>query len=70
MGIHAGEPGEPSTSEADPALVVAVRAAGVAGAGRVAVSNVVRELAVGKGFAFEPCAGDTEEGGGRLFALR
>ncbi len=70
VGIHAGEPGEPTTGEADPALVVAVRAAGVAGAGRVAVSNVVRELAVGKGFAFEPCAGDTEEGGGRLFALR
>lgn len=67
VGIHAGEPGREVAQEADPALVVAVRAAGLAGGGRVAVSNVIRELAAGKGFAFEPFG---DGGEARLFALR
>lgn len=69
VGIHAGEPGTEIEREADPALVVAVRAAAFAGAGRVAVSNVIRELAAGKGFAFE-AFDEAAAGGGRLFALR
>lgn len=69
VGIHAGEPGDELSREADPALVVAVRAAGLAGEGRVAVSNIIRELAAGKGFAFEPFL-EGEPGGARLFALR
>lgn len=69
VGIHAGEQGGESAREADPALVIAVRAAGLAGAGHVAVSNVIRELAAGKGFAFEPIGADPEDAGARLFTL-
>ncbi len=70
VGIHAGEPGIEPAQEADPALVVAVRAAGVAGTGQVAVSNIIRELAAGKGFLFEALEHEANEGGARLFALR
>lgn len=71
VGIHAGEPGREPAEEADQALVVAVRAARLAGAGRVAVSNVVRELAAGKGFAFEAFDNGAGAGeGAKLFALR
>ena len=70
VGIHAGEPSEQPAQEADPALVVAVRAAGLAGGGRVAVSNIIRELAAGKGFSFEQFEDEADGEGSRLFALR
>lgn len=57
-GIHAGEPGREPLGEADPALVAAVRAAATAGPGTVAVSNIVRELAAGKGFSFALLEGE------------
>lgn len=73
VGIHAGEPGPQPLEHADPALVTAVLAAGLAGRGGVVVSNLVRELAAGKGFTFElmemgvPGEDDEEV---RLFTLR
>ena len=74
VGIHAGEPGADPAEEADPSLVVAVRAAGEAGPGHVVVSNVVRELAAGKGFTFEALydgEGDPSDPlSPRLFMLR
>ncbi|MEO8540121.1 MAG: alpha/beta hydrolase [bacterium] len=71
VGIHAGEAGGELTQEADPALVVAVRAAGLAAPGQLAVSNIVRELAAGKGFAFEPMSNDDDDPDAvRLFTLR
>jgi hypothetical protein len=54
IGIHAGEPGDEPRDHADPALVTAVLAAGLAERGQVVVSNVVRELGAGKGFGFDP----------------
>ena len=73
VGIHAGEPGEGPSDHADPALVTAVLAAGMAGPGEVVVSNVVRELAAGKGYGFAPletgAPGEDAEPI-RLFALR
>jgi pimeloyl-ACP methyl ester carboxylesterase len=72
VGVHAGEPGEEPRDHADPALVTAVLAAGMATAGQVIVSNVVRELAAGKGYSFaamdEGAPGEEEEPI-RLFAL-
>ena len=70
VGIHAGEQGDEVAREADPALVTAVRAAGLAGAGNVALSNVIRELSAGKGFSFQPLASDSEDADVRLFTLR
>ena len=52
VGINAGEPGSEPRDYADPALVTAVLAAGLASPGQVVVSNVVRELAAGKGYSF------------------
>jgi len=69
VGLHAGEPGGTPGSEADQALVHAVRAAVNALPGQVVVSNVVRELVAGKGFSFAelPTTGEDPR---RLFALR
>lgn len=53
VGVNAGEPGNELRDHADPALVTAVLAAGLAAPGQVVVSNVMRELAAGKGFRFE-----------------
>ena len=53
-GVHASEGAEPPEGTVDPALVTAVLAVGLAGDGTVVVSNVVRELAAGRGFQFEP----------------
>jgi pimeloyl-ACP methyl ester carboxylesterase len=67
VGIGGGEalaaPGEPENQ----ALAVAVRAAGLAEDGEVVVSNVVRELAAGKGFAFAPLR--ASDASPRLFTL-
>ena len=72
VGIHAGERGQQHRDHADPALVTAVLAAGMARPGQVIVSNVVRELAAGKGYAFsilqEGAPGEEDEPI-RLFAL-
>ncbi|MFN8617648.1 MAG: alpha/beta hydrolase [Dehalococcoidia bacterium] len=70
VGIHAGEPGMETEREADPALIVAVKAASLAGSGRLAVSNVIRELTAGKGFAFDAFDDPLPGEGVRLFALR
>ena len=73
IGIHAGEPGREQLDHADPALVTAVLIAGLAAGGQVLLSNVVREIAAGKGFGFEPFdAGVPGEEGEdvRLFTLR
>ena len=71
--MHAGEPGEGPSEHADPALVTAVLAAGLAAPGEAVVSNVVRELAAGKGFGFElketDAPGEDDERM-RLFSLR
>ena len=73
VGVHAGEPGEGPSEHADPALVTAVLAAGLAAPGEAVVSNVVRELAAGKGFGFElketDAPGEDDERM-RLFSLR
>lgn len=73
VGIHAGEPGEHPRDHADPALVTAVLAAGLAQPGRIVVSNVIRELAAGKGHSFEllddGAPGEDDEPV-RLFTLR
>jgi pimeloyl-ACP methyl ester carboxylesterase len=73
VGIHAGEPGQQPRDHADPALVTAVLAAGMARPGQVVVSNVVRELAAGKNYGFEQlesgAPGEDAEPI-RLFALR
>lgn len=73
IGIHAGEPGREQLEHADPALVTAVLVAGLAKRGQVVVSNVVREIAAGKGFSFEllemGVPGEEEEAV-RLFRLR
>ena len=52
IGLHAGESAGTPGTEADQALVLAVRAAVNALPGQVVVSNVVRELVAGKGFSF------------------
>jgi hypothetical protein len=52
VGINAGEPDNQPRDHADPALVTAILAAGLAEPGQVVVSNVVRELAAGKGYGF------------------
>jgi len=52
VGVSAGEPGNEPRDRADPALVSAILGAGIAGPGQVVVSNVVRELAAGKGYSF------------------
>lgn len=74
IGVHAGEPGGTPGTEADQALVLAVRAAVNAVPGQVVVSNVVRELVAGKGFSFAEMSGslgiDRQAGERRLFALR
>lgn len=74
IGLHAGEPNGAPGSEADQALVLAVRAAVNALPGQVVVSNVVRELVAGKGFHFaelpESLHGTSDESPRRLFALR
>ena len=73
IGIHAGEPGREQLDHADPALVTAVLVAGLAASGQVLLSNVVREIAAGKGFVFEPFdVGVPGEDGEdlRLFTLR
>lgn len=74
IGLHAGEPNGAPGSEADQALVLAVRAAVNALPGQVVVSNVVRELVAGKGFAFaelpETLHITADESPRRLFALR
>jgi|GEM_PF-5362263 len=72
VGVHAGEPGEQPRDHADPALVTAVLAAGLASPGEVVVSNVVRELAAGKNYRFatiEPGAPGEDAEPIRLFAL-
>jgi hypothetical protein len=73
VGIHAGEPGDEPRDHADPALVTAVLAAGMAAPGQVIVSNVVRELAAGKTYAFtglDSGAPGEDAEPIRLFALR
>ncbi len=74
IGLHAGEPNGAPGSEADQALVLAVRAAVNALPGQVVVSNVVRELVAGKGFSFaelpESLHITADESPRRLFALR
>ena len=74
IGLHAGEPTGAPGSEADQALVIAVRAAVNALPGQVVVSNVVRELVAGKGFAFaelpEALYHHADESPRKLFALR
>ena len=73
IGIHAGEPGREPLEHADPALVTAVLVAALASRGEVVVSNVVREIAAGKGFSFEAMEigvpGEEDEAV-RLFRLR
>ncbi|MGE0601021.1 MAG: alpha/beta fold hydrolase [Dehalococcoidia bacterium] len=72
VGVHAGEP-DTDAETADPALVTAALAAGLARAGQAIVSNIIRELSAGKGFGFDafdgnvPGADDQEI---RLFTLR
>jgi len=73
VGIHAGEPGIEPRDHADPALVTAVLAAGLAQPGQVVVSNVVRELAAGKGYGFDLLESGTpgeDDETVRLFTLR
>lgn len=66
VGIGGGEASPPGEEE-NQALAVAERAASLAEAGEVVVSNVLRELTAGKGFGFAPLtAADTSP---RLFTL-
>ncbi|MGE3074800.1 MAG: alpha/beta fold hydrolase [Dehalococcoidia bacterium] len=72
VGVHAGEPGD-GQETADPALVTAALAAGMAAAGQAVVSNIIRELSAGKGFGFDAFDGRVpavEDHEIRLFTLR
>jgi adenylate cyclase len=62
VGLNAGEPIAEERDLFGASVQMAARICGEAGRGRVLVSNVVRELAAGKGFEFSDAGEAAPEG--------
>ena len=69
IGLNAGEPVSEEGDLFGSAVQAAARIASRAAAGQILVSDVVRQLAAGKGFAFKDCGRATLKGFGERFRL-